>query len=162
MEKRVKAALVICIIMTSLPFLADYLINLNLKNNNYNYSLINNNKKDQILYIGQLISKNYNDILYVTPAKVYVPRVNEIVSVNVIIKFKHPQPCKGNWKILTENLNNVVIVEETNVRLLDLYTAEKQYKVKVLGNGSMDVVYKYNCPHGTEERVTVHFYIATE
>jgi len=161
MEKRVKAAIVICIVMTSLPFLVDYLINLNLKNNNYNNSLINNNK-DQIFYIGQLISRNYNDVLYVTPAKVYVPRVNEIISVNVTIKFKHPQPCRGNWKILTENLNNVAIVKETSVRLLDSYTAEKQYKVKVLGNGSMDIVYKYNCPYGTEERVTVHFYITTE
>ena len=154
-----KAAIVICIIMTSLPFLADYLINLNLKNNNYNYSLINNNKKDQIFYIGQAISKNYDDILYVTPAKVYVPRVNEIVSVNVIIKFKHPQPCKGDWEILAENLNNVKIVKETSVRLLDSYTAEKQYRVKVLGNGSMDIVFRYNCPYGIEERVTVYFYL---
>ena len=149
-------ALVICIIITSLPFMVDYLIKFKFKKYSYNYD-----KKDQIFYIGQAISKNYDDILYVSPAKVYVPRVNEIVSVNVIIKFKHPQPCKGDWEILAENLNNVKIVKETSVRLLDSYTAEKQYKVKVLGDGSMDIVYKYNCPHGTEERVTVHFYITT-
>jgi len=157
MEWRVKVAIILCIVITSLPFLVDYLINLNLKNNNYN--LINNDKKAQILYIGQAISRSYNDILYVTPAKVYVPKVNEIVSVNVIIKFKHSQPCKGDWKISAENLNNVVIVKESGVRLVNLYTAEKQYRVKVLGNGSMDIVFRYNCPYGIEERVTVYFYL---
>jgi len=157
MEWRVKVAIILCIVITSLPFLVDYLINLNLKNNNYN--LINNDKKDKILYIGQAISKNYVDILYVTPAKVYVPKVNEIVSIYVTVKLKHSQPCKGDWKILAENLNNVVIVEETSVRLLDSYTAEKQYRVKVLGNGSMDIVFRYNCPYGIEERVTVYFYL---
>ena len=152
-----KVAIILCIVITSLPFLVDYLINLNLKNNNYN--LINNNKKAQILYIGQAISRNYDDILYVTPAKVYVPKVNEIVSIYVTVKLKHSQPCKGDWKILAENLNNVVIVKESGVRLVNLYTAEKQYRVKVLGNGSMDIVFRYNCPYGIEERVTVYFYL---
>ena len=66
-------------------------------------------------------------------------------------------------RFLVENPKNVEILGETETKLVDPYTAVKQYKVKVLGNGTLDVVFKYgsNCPYGTEERVTVYFYVGT-
>ncbi len=115
-----------------------------------------------VVYIGSVTSHEGSDLLCVTPAKIYVPNPGEEVTINVTIKFKHAQPCPySDWKILTENAKNVKIVEETETKLVDPYTAVKQYKVKVLGNGTLDVVFKYgsNCPYGTEERVTVYFYV---
>ncbi|ANF23604.1 hypothetical protein A7C91_06880 [Thermococcus piezophilus] len=96
------------------------------------------------------------------PAEAYVPEPGTEVILNVTVKFKHAQPCPySDWEIVTENPENVEVINETETELLDPYTAFRQYAVRVLDNGTLDVVFKYGsgCPYGTEERVTIGFYI---
>nr|QEK15830.1 hypothetical protein FPV09_05445 [Thermococcus aciditolerans] len=113
-------------------------------------------------YVGFATSHEGDDVLCVVPAEAYVPRPGTDVTLNVTVKFKHAQPCPySDWEILVENPDNVRVVDETETELTDPYTAFKQYTVEVLGNGSLDVVFKYGsgCPYGTEERVTIRFYV---
>ncbi|WP_206205206.1 hypothetical protein [Thermococcus sp. GR6] len=77
---------------------------------------------------------------------------------------KRRKPRQGSttyFLLSSENPENVEVINETETELLDPYTAFKQYTVRVLGNGTLDVVFKYGsgCPYGTEERVTIGFYI---
>ncbi|WP_237698706.1 hypothetical protein [Pyrococcus yayanosii] len=117
-----------------------------------------------VYYVGSAISHEGSDLLCVVPAEVYVPKTGIEVTLNVTVKFKHAQPCPcSDWQILTENPKNVEVIDETETELKDPYTAFKQYVVKVLGNGTLDVVFKYGseCPYGSEERVTIKFYVGT-
>lgn len=163
MERRVMVAFVICALLTALPF-AVRTAEKNLGTEGtlpvqpQNESIVSNG----VYYIGSAVSHEGSDLLCVIPAKAYVPEVGTEVTINVTVKFKHAQPCPySDWKITTENLTNVEIVGESETKLSDPYTAFKQYTVKVLGNGTLDVVFKYGsgCPYGSEERVTVHFYV---
>lgn len=163
MERRLVIAFIICAILTTLPFavrLAENRLQSEVSLPQQNTTLVSNG----VYYLGSAVSHEGSDLLCVVPAKAYVPEAYTEVTINVTVKFKHVQPCPyPDWKILTENPVNVEVVNESETKLVDAYTAVKQYTVKVLGNGALDVVFKYGsgCPYGTEERVTVYFYIGT-
>jgi len=44
---------------------------------------------------------------------------------------------------------------------MDPYTATKYFYIRVQGNGTVTVVYEYGsgCTYGTEEKVTVKYYV---
>jgi hypothetical protein len=162
MERKLVVAFILCAILTALPFAVNY------ANDRISTSSVPSTASSEVVssngvyYIGYASSHEGDDILYVVPAEAYVEKPGTLVTINVTVKFKHAQPCPyPNWKITIENPENVEVVNETKTVLKDPYTAFKQYTVKVLGNGSVDVVYHYGtgCPYGTEEKVTVKFYI---
>ncbi|GAB6101529.1 hypothetical protein JCM16138_07520 [Thermococcus atlanticus] len=163
MERRIIVAFVICAIITALPFavrIAEENIGSegSLSLQSQNETAVSNG----VYYLGSASSHEGSDLLCVIPAKAYVPKAGTEVTINVTVKFKHAQPCPyPDWKIIAENPTNVEVVNESETRLLDQYTAFKQYTVKVLGNGTLDIVFKYGsgCPYGSEERVTVSFYV---
>ncbi len=115
-----------------------------------------------VSYMGCGESHSGADYLIVCPIKAYVSKVGAEVRINVTVKFKHAQPCPySNWEILIEDVRGAEVVSESRTTLVNAYTATKYFIVKVLGNGSVDVVYKYGsgCPYGTEERVHVELYV---
>ncbi|WP_457741340.1 hypothetical protein [Thermococcus sp.] len=162
MERKLVVAFILCAILTALPFAVNYAnerIATSPVLSTTNSGVVSSNG---VYYIGYASSHEGDDILYVVPREVYVEKPGTLVTLNVTVKFKHAQPCPySTWKITIENPKNVEIVNETKTILKDPYTAFKQYTLKVLGNGSVDVVYHYGtgCPYGTEEKVTVKFYI---
>ncbi|NJE07081.1 hypothetical protein E3E31_00740 [Thermococcus sp. M39] len=163
MERRIAIAFILCAIIIIMPFAVKIAEN-SIKSSTEIPSSNITTTFGGITYIGSAVSHEGSDLLCVIPAKVYVPEAGTEVTLNVTVKFKHAQPCPySDWEILTENPVNVEVVSESETKLTDAYTAVKQYTVKVLGNGALDVVFKYgsSCPYGTEERVTVYFYIGT-
>ncbi len=163
MRLRIGIALAICVLLISTPFIVKEIENIEITSTVAPSEATNGNEiSSGVIYYGSLESHQGADTLIVTPAKAYVSSPGMDVYVNVTVKFFHAQPCPHpGWKITLENLNDVKVVYTGETRLINSYTAEKTYKLEVLGNGSVDVVYYYGpgCPYGTEERVTVHFYI---
>lgn len=165
MERKLIMAFVLCIFFVLLPFVVKWeegRLSSGTLLQPSNSSVISSS--NGVVYVGSAVSHKGSDLLCVVPAKVYVPESGTEVTLNATVKFKHAQPCPySDWKILTENPKNVEIVKETETKLVDPYTAFKQYTVKVMGNGTLDVVFKYGtgCPYGSEERVTVGFYIGS-
>ncbi|ASJ17014.1 hypothetical protein A3L04_07990 [Thermococcus chitonophagus] len=162
MKRGLVASIILAILITALPFIVKIAEKKQIEaiTPQENSTMI----VGGVYYVGTATSHEGADILCVVPAKAYVDEPGKVVTLNVTVRFKHAQPCPySDWKILVENSKNVEVIEETETKLEDPYTAFKQYKIKVLGNGSIDVVFKYGtgCPYGTEERVTVGFYIGT-
>lgn len=162
MERKLIAAFILCILFTALPFVVKWgegRLSSTISVLPSNSSIIASNG---VIYAGSAVSHEGSDLLCVVPAEAYVPEPGTEVILNVTVKFKHAQPCPySDWEIVTENPENVEVINETETELLDPYTAFRQYAVRVLGNGTLDVVFKYGsgCPYGTEERVTIGFYI---
>jgi len=164
MKLRIGIALVICALLISAPFIVRGIEKTEVAYPTPTPSEVTNSTvtSSGVIYYGSLESHQGADTLIVTPAKAYVASPGMDVYVNVTVKFFHAQPCPHpGWKITLENLRNVKVVYTGETKLVNSYTAEKTYKLEVLGNGSVDVVYYYGpgCPYGTEERVTVHFYV---
>ena len=117
--------------------------------------------QEGVYYTGTA-SAGGSDVLYVTPAEIYVSKAGTVVTVNVTVKFRHAQPCMyPDWKISAEASGGVEIIGETKTTLKDPYTAFKQYTLNVTGNGTLRVVYTYGsgCPYGSSESVIVHVYL---
>ena len=164
MERKIVISFILCAIFVALPFAVSYAENHVGTQPVQPPSTGPSNPVNGVYYVGFATSHQGDDILYVVPGEAYVEKPGTLITLNVTVKFKHAQPCQySDWKITTENPVNVEVVNETKTELKDAYTAFKQYTVKVLGNGSIDVVFHYGtgCPYGTEERVTVKFYIGT-
>jgi len=165
MDRKLVVASILCIFFVLLPFAVKWeegRLSHSSSSPVSNSSVISS--VNGVVYVGSAVSHEGSDLLCVVPAKAYVPESGTEVTLNVTVKFKHAQPCPySDWKILTENPRNVEIVSEGKTELKDPYTAFKQYTVRVLGNGSLDVVFKYGtgCPYGSEERVTVEFYVGS-
>ncbi len=116
----------------------------------------------KVVELGCGESQRGADRLVVCPAKIVTDRSGVVVKIVATVYFKHYQPCPyPRWKIVVENLNNVALVNESDVEVSGR-TATKAFFVKILGNGSMDVVFYYGhgCPYGTEERVRVEFIVS--
>ncbi|WP_456421060.1 hypothetical protein [Thermococcus sp.] len=163
MERKIVIAFILCAIFVALPFAVSYAEN-HVGSQSVELPSVGPSPANGVYYVGFATSHRGDDILYVVPGEAYVEKPGTPVILNVTVKFKHAQPCPySDWKITVENPENVEVVNETKTELRDAYTAFKQYTVKVLGNGSLDVVFHYGsgCPYGTEERVTVRFYIGT-
>ncbi|WP_297062819.1 hypothetical protein [Thermococcus sp.] len=164
MEQKIVIAFILCAIFVALPFAVSYAENHVGSQSVELPSTTTSNPTNGVYYVGFAMSHEGDDVLYVVPAQAYVEKPGALVTVNVTVKFKHAQPCPySDWRITVENPKNVEVVNETKTELKDSYTAFKWYTVKVLGNGSLDIVYHYGsgCPYGTEERVTIKFYIGT-
>ncbi|WP_148267267.1 hypothetical protein [Thermococcus cleftensis] len=163
MERKIVISFILCALFVALPFAVNY-ADERISSSPAQPPSSPANPVNGVYYVGFATSHEGDDILYVVPGKAYVERAGTLVTVNVTVKFRHAQPCPySDWKITVENPKNVEVVNETKTELKDAYTAFKQYTVKVLGNGSLDVVFHYGsgCPYGTEERVTVEFYVGT-
>ena len=93
------------------------------------------------------------DELYVEPKEIK-GYVNDVVTVKITVKFRHPQPCPyPDWKITYELMGDAEVIEESDVELISRLEAVKTLKIKILGNGTLRVIYKYGrgCPFGKEE-----------
>ncbi len=164
MERKIVIAFILCAIFVALPFAVSYAENHVGSQSVELPSAAPSSPVNGIYYLGSATSHQGDDMLFVVPGEAYVEKPGTLVTLNVTVRFKHAQPCPySDWKITAENPENVEVVKETKTELKDAYTAFKQYTVKVLGNGSIDIVYHYGsgCPYGTEERVTIKFYIGT-
>jgi len=163
MERKIAVAFILCILFTALPFAVNYASE-RISSSPTQPPSAPTSPINGVYYVGFATSHEGDDILYVVPGEAYVEKPGTTVTLNVTVKFKHAQPCQySDWKITAEKPENVEVVSETKTELKDPYTAFKQYTVRVLGNGSIDIVFHYGsgCPYGTEEKVTVKFYIGT-
>ncbi|WP_457752919.1 hypothetical protein [Thermococcus sp.] len=162
MKRGIVVAWILFIVFASMPFIVNWSLKKSSEVSPVPKAPSENITVGGVIYVGYVTSHTGSDMLCVVPGEAYVPNAGKTVTLNVTVKFKHAQPCPySDWRIVAENLRNVEIVKETKTELKDPYTAFKQYIVKVLGNGSIDIVFKYGtgCPYGTEERATVKFYI---
>ncbi len=167
MEARLIVAFVLCALIIATPFIVKYIegyLRKPLVTGGVSTSLQTSAAlvSGGVTYLGCGESHSGADYLIVCPSKVYVSSSGSEVRINVTVKFKHAQPCPySSWKILLENINGAELISGSRTTLVNAYTASKYYVIKVLSNGSVDVVYKYGegCPYGTEERVHVEFYV---
>jgi len=66
----------------------------------------------------------------------------------------------SDWKIYYRNATNIEVVNESDT-IISGTTAQKTFTMKVLGNGSIEIVFQYGsrCPYGTEEVVVKSFIV---
>ncbi len=166
MRSKLIAAFIVCLLLIVTPLIVKYLEN-SLSSGLSIGSVVTTSTKapptsKQVTYLGCGESHKGADYLIVCPSLIHFSKLGVKVRINITVKFRHPQPCPhSSWKIILENINKCKVVSESRTTLINSYTASKYYIIELLGNGSVDVVYKYGegCPYGTEEVVRVHFYL---
>ena len=165
MRARIAIATVLCVVIVLLPVITNVL---------ENYVISTPGQYTQpstttfiagggeVRFTGCSESHEGADTLIVCPSKIFSSKAGIVVRVNITVKFKHAQPCPySNWKISVGTPSNAEIVNESKTELVDPYTAVKYFYIRIQGNGTVTVVYNYGsgCPYGTEERVTVEYYV---
>ncbi len=164
MRARIAIALALCVVIVLLPVVVNIL-------RNYVISTPGQSTQPgtttfvaggEVRLAGCGESHEGADTLIVCPSEIFVSKSGVIVRVNITVKFKHAQPCPySNWKISIGTPSNAEVINESKTELVDPYTATKYLYIRVQGNGTVTVVYEYGsgCPYGTEEKVTVKYYV---
>ncbi len=111
---------------------------------------------------GCVVSSVGPDKLVVCPAEVYVSGVGAEVKLVATVYFSHV-PCKyGRWSLSASAVNASVVKEVGPEVSSDGSRATEVLYVRVLGNGSVTITFKYNCPYGNAEVAKVRLYVVKE
>lgn len=166
MKARIAIAIVLCVVIVLLPvvtsILENYVTSTHRQYTQPSTTTFTASGGGEVRFAGCGESHEGADTLIVCPSEIFISKAGITVRVNITVKFKHAQPCPySNWKISIGTPSNAEIVNESKTELVDPYTAVKYFYIRIQGNGTVTVVYEYGsgCPYGTEERVTVKYYV---
>jgi len=164
MKARIAVALALCIVIVLLPAITNVLENYVTSQSQYAQPATTTftSNGGEVKFGGCGESHEGADTLIVCPSEVFVSKAGIVVRVNITVKFKHAQPCPyNNWRIIIGTPSNAEIINESKTELTDPYTATKYFYIRIQGNGTVAVMYEYGsgCPYGTEEKVTVKYYV---
>jgi len=165
MQGRIVLAVALCIMIVSLPVVTNILENYVVSTRSQpgqstTATYIANGGEVKFGGCGE--SHTGADTLIVCPSTIFTSKAGIVVRVNITIKFKHAQPCPySSWKVSVGTPSNAEIINESKTELVDPYTATKYFYLRIQGNGTVTVTYEYGsgCPYGTEEKVTVKYYV---